>query len=67
MKDIFTAMFDNATEGAFIKDLTLQKRSLGYVVHVSKTTNMMKVKFPKVHRIDWIVWDNHGHYRVIDK
>ena len=60
-------MFNNATEGAFIKDLTLQKRSLGYVVHVSKTTNMMKVKFPKVHRIDWIVWDNHGHYRVIDK
>ena len=63
--DIFTAMHENADEGAFIKDLTQQKRSLGYVMHVSETTNMMKVKFPKVSRVDWIVWDNHGHYRVI--
>ena len=63
--DIFTVMYENADEGAFIKDLTLQKRSLGYVMHVSETTNMMKVKFPKVNRTDWIVWNNHGHYKVI--
>ena len=67
MKDIFTVMYSNAQEGGFIKDLTKQKRSMGFVVHVSETTNMMKVRFPKVSRDHWIVWDNHGHYRVIDK
>ena len=66
MRDIFTVMHTNAFEGSFIKDLTLQKRSMGFVVHVSETTNMMKVKFPKVNRIDWLVWNNHGHYRVIE-
>lgn len=66
MKDIFTVMFDNAKEGTFIKDLSTQKRSMGFVLHVSETTNMMKVRFPKVSRDDWVVWGNHGHYKVVE-
>ena len=67
MKDIFTAMYQFAFEGAFIKDMTEQKRSLGYVLEVNKETNMMRVRFPKISRDAWIVWGNHGHYRVIGK
>jgi hypothetical protein len=65
--DIFTAMFTNASVGGFIKDLTQQKRSLGYVLDVDNLTNMMQVRFPKTGRDSWMVWRNHGHYRVIDK
>ena len=67
MEDIFTVMHPKADEGAFILDLTGQKRSMGYVMHVSTITNMMRVRFPKVNRDDWVVWKNHGHYRVIEK
>ena len=67
MKDIFTVMYDNALPGGFIKDLTPRKRSLGYVIAVNKQTNMMHVRFPKLGRDAWVVWNNHGHYRVIDK
>ncbi len=67
MKDIFTVLNQFAYAGAFIKDLTEQKRSLGYVLEVNKETNMMLVRFPKLGRDAWVVWGNHGHYRVIAK
>ena len=67
MKDIFTALNQFAYTGAFIKDLTEQKRSLGYVLEINKETNMMRVRFPKLGRDAWVVWGNHGHYRVIGK
>ncbi len=67
MRDIFTAMHPNAIAGAFIKDLTHQKRSLGYVLAIDEHTNMMQVRFPKIGRDAWVVWGNHGHYRVISK
>ena len=60
-------MFTNASAGTFIKDLTQQQRSLGYVLEVDNLTNMMQVRFPKIGRDAWVVWGNHGHYRVIDK
>jgi len=63
--DIFTAMFTNAFVGGFIKDLTQQKRSLGFVLAVDDSTNMMQVRFPKTGRDSWMVWRNHGHYKVI--
>ena len=67
MRDIFTVSYGNATAGGFIKDLTQQKRSMGYVLEVNNLTNMMRVRFPKTGRDSWMVWGNHGHYRVIDK
>jgi hypothetical protein len=67
VKDIFTAMYKNASAGGFIKDLTQQKRSLGYVLAVDNLTNMMQVRFPKTGQDSWIVWGNHGHYKVIEK
>ena len=67
MKDIFTVMNQFAHKGSFIKDLTNQQRSLGYVLEVNKETNMMRVRFPKISRDAWIVWGNHGHYKVIGK
>ena len=54
-----------AKEGDFVKDLSMQKRSLGLVEHIDKETNMMLVKFPKVNRTHWVVWKNYGQYRVI--
>ena len=54
-----------AEEGDFIKDLGMQKRSLGLVEHIDKRTNMMLVKFPKINQTCWIVWNNYGHYKVI--
>jgi hypothetical protein len=54
-----------AKEGDFVKDLGKQKRSLGLVEHIDKRTNMMLVKFPKVNRTHWVVWENYGHYKVI--
>ena len=55
----------SAQPGDFIKDQSLQKRSMGYVLKVDAHTNMMKVKFPKVGTTMWIVWENHGHYVVV--
>jgi len=65
VKDIVTMLYDNASAGAFIKDLTQQKRSLGYVLEIDNLTNMMRVRFPKTGRDSWMVWGNHGHYKVI--
>jgi len=59
------SMHIKAKKGDFVKDLGSQKRSLGMVEHVDKRTNMMLVKFPKIGKTQWIVWNNYGHYRVI--
>jgi hypothetical protein len=55
----------SAVPGDFIKDKSHQKRSMGYVIEVDAHTNMMKVKFPKIGKVAWVVWENHGHYIVI--
>ena len=57
-------MFPKAKEGDFIKDL-VQKRSLGLVMDIDKKTKMMLVKFPKVGRTHWVMWNNYGHYKVV--
>ena len=57
-------MFPKAKEGDFIKDL-VQKRSLGLVSSIDKRTGMMLVKFPKVGKSQWVMWNNYGHYKVI--
>jgi len=59
------SMFAKAEEGDFIKDLGMQKRSLGLVMNIDKKTNMMRVKFPKVGKVHWVMWNNHGHYKVV--
>ena len=56
--------FPKAKEGDFIKDL-VQKRSLGLVTDIDKKTNMMRVKFPKVGKVHWVMWSNYGHYKVV--
>jgi hypothetical protein len=58
-------MFRRAKEGDFIKDLGGQKRSLGLVSSIDRRTGMMLVKFPKVGKVHWVMWKNHGHYKVI--
>ena len=58
-------MFRRAKEGDFIKDLGGQKRSLGLVSSIDRRTGMMLVKFPKVGKSQWVMWKNHGHYKVI--
>ena len=59
------SMFRRAEEGDFIKDLGVQKRSLGLVSSIDKRTGMMLVKFPKVGKAHWIMWKNYGHYKVV--
>jgi hypothetical protein len=54
-----------AKEGDFVKDLSKQKRSLGLVERVDERTEMMLVKFPKVNRTHWVMWNNYGQYKVI--
>jgi hypothetical protein len=63
--DPFAAQFPKATIGDFIKDMSPQKRSLGIVVQVNADTKMMQVKFPKIGKLNWVMWENHGHYRVV--
>lgn len=58
-------LFTSAEKGDFIKDLTPQKRSLGFVMTVDRETNMMHVKFPKIHKLNWMVWRNRGHYMIV--
>jgi len=58
-------MFRRAEEGDFIKDLGGQKRSLGLVSSIDRRTGMMLVKFPKVGKSHWVMWKNHGHYKVV--
>ena len=59
------SMFRRAEEGDFIKDLGVQKRSLGLVSSIDKRTGMMLVKFPKVGKAHWVMWKNYGHYKVV--
>jgi hypothetical protein len=63
--DPFAAQYSLARKGDFIKDLSPQKRSLGFVMLVDKETNMMYVKFPKIGKLNWLMWSNHGHYLVV--
>jgi len=63
--DPFAAQFALACEGDFIKDMSSQKRSLGLVLLVDEETNMMHVKFPKIGKLNWVIWNNHGHYMVV--
>ena len=58
-------MKENATKGDFILDNAQSNRSLGYVLMVDHSTNMMLVKFPKVGKRSWVVWKNYGHYLVV--
>ena len=62
---MFSSMNKKASEGDFIKDLGTQKRSLGLVMSIDKKTNMMRVKFPKVGKDHWVMWNNYGHYKVV--
>jgi hypothetical protein len=63
--DSFTIPFAMASKGDFIKDMSPAKRSLGLVMRVDEATRMMLVKFPKTGKLDWIMWNNHGHYVVV--
>jgi len=62
---MFSGMYMKAKEGDFVKDLSKQKRSLGLVERIDKRTSMMLVKFPKVNRTHWVMWNNHGQYKVV--
>jgi len=55
-----------ASIGSWIKDEFRGDRSLGLVVQIDEMTNMMHVRFPKLGRTTWVVWKNHGHYKVIN-
>jgi len=61
----FRVFGPSAKEGDFIKDKSRQQRSMGYVLEINMITNMMKVKFPKIGKETWVVWENHGHYVVV--
>ncbi len=65
MLDPHIAHLRIAYEGDFIKDLSPAKRSLGMVTQIDEDTGMMQVKFPKIGKLKWIIWDNHGHYLVV--
>ena len=65
MRDPFAAQRRIAYEGDFIKDKSPLKRSLGLVVRIDEDTGMMQVKFPKIGKLNWIIWDNHGQYFVV--
>ena len=54
-----------ANKGDLIKDMSPQKRSLGLVMLVDENTCMMQVKFPKIGKLNWVMWKNHGHYLVV--
>jgi hypothetical protein len=56
---------ENARTGDFIKDLTPRKRSLGLVMLVDEDIGMMRVKFPKIGKANWILWENNGRYLII--
>ena len=61
-----TALFNTAAEGSWIKEKFRGDRSLGFVLKIDKTTNMMHVMFPKVSQNCWLTWRNHGHYFIIN-
>ena len=56
---------NKAKVGDFVKDLSISKRSMGFVSDINESTGMMLVKFPKIGRSQWLLWKNYGHYVVI--
>ena len=62
---MFSSLQNSADIGSWIKDEYRDDRSLGYVISIDESTNMMLVRFPKVRKDSWIVWKNHGHYIVV--
>jgi hypothetical protein len=60
-----TAQRSRAKQGDFIKDMSPAKRSLGLVLLVDEKTCMMRVKFPKIGKLKWVIWKNHGQYLVV--
>jgi hypothetical protein len=63
---IFSSKETSAVIGSWIKDVYREDRSLGIVKSIDEQTNMMLVQFPKLGRDSWIVWLNHGHYKLIN-
>jgi hypothetical protein len=63
---MFSSKEKSATLGSWIKDEYRADRSLGFVVNIDEQTNMMLVRFPKQGKDSWIMWLNHGHYKVIN-
>jgi len=63
---MFSSKENSAVVGSWIKDAYRQDRSLGVVKTIDEQTNMMLVQFPKSGRDSWLVWLNHGHYKLIN-
>jgi len=63
---MFSSKKSSAAKGSWIKDIYRKDRSLGIVISVDEQTNMMLVRFPKGGNDTWVVWQNHGHYKVIN-
>jgi hypothetical protein len=62
---MFSTLHKAAQVGSWIKDEYRGDRSMGFVLSIDMVTNMMLVRFPKIHKDTWLVWKNHGHYVVI--
>ncbi len=62
---MFSTLHNTAEVGSWIKDKFRNDRSLGFVLNVDYNTNMMLVRFPKIHKATWLVWKNSGHYIVV--
>jgi len=63
---MFSSKENSAILGSWIKDEYRNDRSLGFVVNIDEQTNMMLVRFPKKGKDSWVIWQNHGHYKVIN-
>ena len=63
---MFNTKESSAVIGSWIKDEYRGDRSLGLVMNIDEETNMMLVRFPKHGKDSWLVWLNHGHYKVIN-
>jgi hypothetical protein len=58
--------FTDAVIGSWVKDSYRKDRSLGFVMSIDESTNMMYVKYPKTGKNHWVVWSNNGHYKVVN-
>ena len=63
---MFSTTNNSASIGSWIKDEFRGDRSLGLVMSIDEATNMMLVRFPKQGKDSWLVWLNHGHYKIIN-
>jgi hypothetical protein len=59
-------LFITAKTGSWIKDNWRKGRSLGFVSTISEGSGMMHVTYPKIGKSVWLVWENNGHYKVIN-